>query len=208
MNTASPTKQTANRSGKERKTSIKAMKPSGFGRRMLPEEMIASLDSWTVPNSVSGIVVAFEETTIFVLHDNVDRLETLRNALSLGGLPIGMVGAIHNGDRVYMYREPYGDVEDADCLLQKFQGGMVTNIQKKFSGGAYLEFAPPRRHTLLMENGWLLEFLTDDDVSCPKCSQRLGNCACGFFVDMTPNELVERGFARYLGKEVRGKLNI
>jgi hypothetical protein len=51
-----------------------------------------------------------------------------------------------------------------------------------------------------MENGLLLEFLTDDETSCPKCNEPLVNCACGFFVDMTPDELVERGFARYIGK--------
>ena len=77
---------------------------------------------------------------------------------------------------------------------------MIANIQKKFSGGTYIEIAPPRRHTLLMENGWLLEFLTDDETTCPKCDEPLVNCACGFFVDMTPHELVERGFARYIGK--------
>lgn len=175
---------------------------------MLPEEMLALLDRWTVPNSVSAIAITFERTTILVFHDDLDRLKTLENALSLGGLAVGMVGTIHNGDRVYIYREPYGDDEDADYLLQECQEGMVTNIQKKFSGGTYIEIAPPRRHTLLMKNGWLLEFLTDDEASCPKCNQTLVNCACGFFVDMTPDELVERGFARYIGKEVRGRSNI
>jgi hypothetical protein len=33
---------------------------------MLPEEMLALLDRWTVPNSVSAIAIAFEGTTIFV----------------------------------------------------------------------------------------------------------------------------------------------
>src|SRR5260370_21075458 len=102
---------------------------------MLPEEMLASLDSWTVPSSVSAIAIAFEGTTIFVFYDDVDRLKTLENALSLGGLAVGMVGAIHNGDRVYIYREPYRDDEDAVYLLQECQGRMVTNIQKKLSGG-------------------------------------------------------------------------
>jgi hypothetical protein len=174
---------------------------------MLPEEMLASLDSWTVPKSVSAIAIAFEGTTIFVFYDDADKLKTLENALSLGGLAVGMVGAIHNGDCVYIYRQPYRDDEDADYLLQECQRGMITNIHEKFSGGTYIEIAPPRRHTLLMENGWLLEFLTDDQASCPKCGQTLGNCACGLFLDMTPDELVERGFARYIGKEVRGKSN-
>jgi hypothetical protein len=168
--------------------------------RLLPEEMLAMLDRWTVPTSVSAIAITFERTTIFVFHDDVDRLKTLENALSLGGLAVGMVGTIHNADRVYIYRRPYGDDEDADYLLQKCQEGMIANIQKKFSGGTYIEIAPPRRHTLLMENGLLLEFLTDDETSCPKCNEPLVNCACGFFVDMTPDELVERGFARYIGK--------
>lgn len=172
---------------------------------MLPEEMLALLDSWTVPNSVSAIAIAFEGTTIFVFSDDVDRQKSLENGLSLGGLAVGMVGAIHNGDRVYAYRQPYLDDEHSNHLLQRLQETMVTNIQKKFSGGIYIEIAPPRRHTLLMENGWLLEFLTDDETSCPKCNQTVRNCACGFFLDMTPDELVERGFARYLGKEVRAE---
>ncbi len=175
---------------------------------MLPEEMLALLDRWTVPNSVSAIAIAFEGTTIFVFHDDLDRLKTLENALSLGGLAAGMIGTIHNGDRVYIYREPYPDNEDAAYLLQECQEGMLKNIQKKFSGGTYIEIAPPRRHTLLMENGWLLEFLTDDQASCPKCGHALGNCACGPFLDMTSDESVERGFARYIGKEVRGRSNI
>ena len=175
---------------------------------MLPEEMLALLDRWTVPNSVSAIAIAFEGTTIFVFHNDLDALKTLKNALSLGGLPVGMVGTIHNGDRVYIYREPYREDGDADCLLQKCQEGMVTNIRTKFFAGKYIEIAPPRRDTLLMKNGWLLELLTDDHVSCPKCSQTFGNCICGFFVEMTPDELVERGFARYLGREVQGNSNV
>jgi hypothetical protein len=175
---------------------------------MVPEEMLALLDRWTIPNSVSAIAIAFEGTTIFVFHDDLDRLKTLENALSLGGLAAGMIGTIHNGDRVYIYREPYLDDEDGDYLLQECQERMVKNIQKKFSGGTYIEIAPPRRDTLLMENGWLLEFLTDDHASCPKCSQTLENCACGLLLGMTPDELVERGFARYIGKEVRGRSNM
>ena len=73
---------------------------------MLPEEMLALLDSWTVSNSVSAIAIAFEDTTIPVFYDDVDRRKTLGNALSLGGLAVGMVGTIHNGDRVYLYRRP------------------------------------------------------------------------------------------------------
>ncbi len=175
---------------------------------MLTEEMLASLDSWTVPKSVSAIAIAFEGTTIFVFSDDADKLKNLENALSLGGLAVGMVGAIHNGDRVYIYREAYRDDQHFDYLLQESQRGMVTNIQKKYSGGTYIEIAPPKRHTLLMENGWLLEILIDDDASCPRCSQPLSNCACGLFLEMSPDELVERGFARYLGKEVGGKPDV
>jgi len=194
-------------SGIRRKASIKAMKGVQFRGRMLPEEMLALLDRWTVPKSVSAIAVAFEGTTIFVFYDDEDRLGTLENALSLGGLAVGMVGTIHNRDRVYMYRQPYDDDEGADCLLQECQERMVRNIQKKFAGGMYIEIAPPRKHTFPMENGWLLEFLTDDEAYCPKCNQSLGSCTCGFFLDMTPDEIVERGFARYIGKEVRGRSN-
>jgi enoyl-CoA hydratase/carnithine racemase len=85
---------------------------------LLPEEMLALLDRWTVPNSVSAIVITFEGTTIFVFHDDLDRLKTLENALSLGGSAVGMLGTIHNGDRIYSYRKPYGD---DDYLLQKCQ---------------------------------------------------------------------------------------
>src|SRR5260370_8917880 len=102
---------------------------------MLPEEMLASLDSWTVPSSVSAIAIAFEGTTIFVFYDDVDRLKTLENALSLGGLAVGMVGAIHNGDRGYIYREPYRYDEDALDLLQGCQGRIVTNISTNLSMG-------------------------------------------------------------------------
>jgi hypothetical protein len=57
---------------------------------MLPEEMLALLDDWTVRKSVSAIAITFEGTTIFAFHDDRDRLATLQNALSLGGLAVGM----------------------------------------------------------------------------------------------------------------------
>jgi hypothetical protein len=98
---------------------------------MLPEEMLALLDRWTVPNSVSAIAITFERTTIFfAFHDDLDRSKTLENALSLGGLAVGMVGTIHNGNRVYIYREAYGDDEDADYLLQEYQERMSQTFRR------------------------------------------------------------------------------
>jgi hypothetical protein len=48
---------------------------------------------------------------------------------------------------------------------------------------------------LILTNGLGLTFMVD--AECPNCTQSFGECRCGFLNDMTLDDLVVAGFAKY-----------
>lgn len=100
-----------------------------------PEDLVRQLDAEAGKFSMVAIVVAFDDTSRFVFHDdNADKMVTdLRSMIELGGEPFGLLGyiATEKGSSVssFIYDE-YSDTVWAKPLMDELVGNMVETLNR------------------------------------------------------------------------------
>lgn len=92
-------------------------------------ELIAELEEESKQLFSCQLVIAFENTSIFVDADDPDRLQMLNDAIRAGGIPIGLIATEKSERNVLsvstrVYPEHTGEAAEqaAHCLEQIVQG--------------------------------------------------------------------------------------
>lgn len=99
-----------------------------------PEELVQELDREAQKFSVVAIVVAFDDTSRYVFHDNDSEkmLRNLRSLIDAGGQPFGLLGyiATEKGSNVgsHVYDE-FKDTVWAAPLMEELSDHMIATLR-------------------------------------------------------------------------------
>ena len=101
-----------------------------------PEELIAELDGEKHKFRVLALAIGFQSTTTFVFADEDNALANLKHEMHCGGVPVGFVGIVEDGERHILYSRPLLEHEN-EAWVDEYLHAVAEVVAKKlkFSDG-------------------------------------------------------------------------